>query len=70
MVKKLITAVGYAKAPKATFMLKHPVAGTKALVAAKGAKALFNTRAGVTLGAMVAVPVVLATLGVRRIVGN
>ena len=31
MVKQLALAVGYAKAPKATFMLRHPKAGTAAV---------------------------------------
>ena len=31
MVKKLALAVGYAKAPKATFVLRHPKAGTAAV---------------------------------------
>jgi len=28
MVKKLAVAVGYARSPKATFVLRHPKAGT------------------------------------------
>ena len=31
MVKQLAVAVGYAKAPRATFMLRHPKAGTAAV---------------------------------------
>lgn len=63
MIRRIATLIGYTKAPKATFMLKHPVAGARALVAAKGLKALFTTRAGAVLGAMVAIPVALVTLG-------
>lgn len=64
MLRKLATMVGYAKAPKATFVMRHPIQGTKALIAAKGAKKLARTRAGVALGALVALPV--AALAVRR----
>ena len=31
MVKKLAVAVGYAKAPKATFVIRHPKAGMAAV---------------------------------------
>ena len=60
MIKKIATMVGYAKVPRATFVMKHPVKGTKALLAAKGLKGLVTTRAGAVLGAAVALPVVLA----------
>lgn len=66
MLKKIATMIGYAKAPKATFVVKHPVKGTKALLAAKGAKGLLTTRAGATLGALVALPLtLLAVKGMR-----
>ncbi len=57
MLKRIATVFGYAKAPKATFMMKHPVKGTKALLAAKGAKALVTTRAGAMVSAAVALPI-------------
>jgi len=67
MLRKIASFVGYAKAPGATFMVKHPVKGTKALVASKGLKGLVTTRAGATLGALVAVPVgYLAFKGLAR----
>lgn len=66
MFGRIAALVGYAKAPKATFMLRHPVKGTKALVAAKGAKGLVTTRAGAMLAGMVAVPVGLMALRKRR----
>jgi hypothetical protein len=56
MPNKLARFVGYAKAPKATYMLRHPVKGAKALVAVKGARGLVTTRAGAVLGGMAAVP--------------
>lgn len=65
MLKKIATLVGYAKAPKTTFVMKHPIRGTKALVAAKGIKGLVTTRAGAALGAMVLVPVGLVAFRAR-----
>lgn len=62
MPSKLASLVGYAKAPKATFMLRHPVKGTKTLLAAKGAKGLFTTRAGAVLGGIVAIPLGLIAM--------
>lgn len=38
MLRKLATMVGYAKAPKATFVLRHPKQGLTALAVAKGLK--------------------------------
>jgi hypothetical protein len=57
MIGKVATLVGYKKAPKATFVLRHPVKGTKAFLAARGVKGLVTGRTGMVLGAMAAVPV-------------
>lgn len=57
MLGKLANVIAYKKAPKATYVLKHPVKGTKALLAAKGAKSLVTGRTGLVLGAVAAVPV-------------
>jgi hypothetical protein len=65
MLKRVAKLVGYSKAPKASFMLMHPVKGTKALVAAKGVKGLVTSRAGAALAGMVIVPIGLAALGAR-----
>lgn len=52
MFRKLATLVGYKKAPKATFMLRHPVKGYHALAAAKGLPGGSGTRrATLSLGA-------------------
>jgi hypothetical protein len=56
MIGKLANLIAYKKAPKATYVLKHPVKGTKALLAAKGAKALVTGRTGVVLGTLAAIP--------------
>jgi hypothetical protein len=57
MLKRILITMGLVRAPKATFLMRHPVKGAKALVATKGAKGLVTTRAGAALGALVAVPV-------------
>jgi hypothetical protein len=57
MIGRIATLIGYSKAPKATFVLKHPVKGTKAFLAARGLKGLVTGRTGMVLGAIAAVPV-------------
>lgn len=57
MIGKLANLMAYKKAPKATYVLKHPVKGTKALVAAKGLKGLVTGKTGAVLGTIAAVPV-------------
>jgi hypothetical protein len=57
MIGRVATLVGYKKAPKATFVLKHPVKGTKAFLAARGAKGLVTGRTGLVLGTLAAIPV-------------
>jgi hypothetical protein len=57
MIGRIATLIGYSKAPKATFVLKHPVKGTKAFLAARGLKGLVTGRTGMVLGAVAAVPV-------------
>lgn len=66
MMTKIAKLVGYTKAPKAMYMARHPVKGTKMLVAAKGMKGIFTTRPGAVLGAMVAAPVGWWALRRRR----
>lgn len=56
MIGRIANLVAYKKAPKATYVLKHPVKGTKALFAAKGAKGLLIGRMGAVLGALAAIP--------------
>jgi hypothetical protein len=57
MLAKIASLVAYKKAPKATYVMKHPVKGTRAFLAAKGAKGLVTGRTGMVLGALAAVPV-------------
>ena len=65
MLANIAKVVGYSRAPKATFMLMHPVKGTKALVASKGIKGLVTSRAGAALAGLVIVPIGLLALGAR-----
>jgi hypothetical protein len=55
MLKRILITMGLVRAPKATFVLRHPVKGTKALVAAHRAKRSVGARAAV--GALVAAPI-------------
>jgi len=66
MFARIAAFFGYVKAPKATFMLRHPVKGTKALIASKGVKGLATTRAGATLAGLVAIPVGVLAYARRR----
>jgi hypothetical protein len=67
MLGRIATLVGYSKAPRATFVMRHPVKGTRALVAAKGIKGLVTTRAGAALSAMALLPVgIWAARGLAR----
>lgn len=56
MIGKLMNLFAYKKAPKATYIAKHPVKGTKQLLAAKGARSLVTGRTGIVLGALAAIP--------------
>jgi hypothetical protein len=53
MIGTIATLVGYRKAPKATYVLKHPIKGTAAFMAAK--KISPSTAVGIG-AAVVAVP--------------
>jgi hypothetical protein len=65
MMRKIARALGYAKAPKASYVMKHPVKGAKALVACYTSRSLLKGRTGLALGAAVALP--LAYMAVRRV---
>jgi hypothetical protein len=70
MLKKLAILVGYAKAPKATFVMRHPRAGVAALAVAQGLRESPTARkvaaATFGLGALsVALPMLLVW-GLRR----
>ncbi len=51
MMKKLTSLLGYMKAPRATYLAKHPVKGPKNLLALRGARSMLKTKgAAVTAG--------------------
>jgi hypothetical protein len=60
MVGRIATLVGYWKAPRWTFMLKHPIKGPKAYLATRRLKGMVTRRRGLALAAVAAVPVVWA----------
>lgn len=64
IAKTMLAAVGYAKAPKATFLFRHPVKSVSALVAWRAARrAAPTTRTvAVATAAAVAVPVLWRTV--------
>lgn len=57
MIGRIAKWVGYSRAPKATYVMRHPIKGTKAYLAARGMKGLFTGRTGLMLGAAAALPV-------------
>lgn len=67
MIGKLANLMAYKKAPKATYVLKHPVKGTKALLAAKGTRSLVMGRTGLALGALAVLP--LGVWAAQRVIG-
>lgn len=52
----------YAKAPKGTYMLLHPIKGTKRVVFWRGLKTFATKRNGARLGAVVAAPLAFAAI--------
>ncbi|MSR35853.1 MAG: hypothetical protein EXR95_04290 [Gemmatimonadetes bacterium] len=63
-MKKIANALGYAKAPTASYLMKHPVDGAKALLACYTRRSLLKGRTGFVIGAAVALPI--AYMAVRR----
>lgn len=57
MLGRIAKLIGYTKAPRATYVLRHPIKGTRMFLAARGVKGLFTGRTGLVLGAAAAVPV-------------
>lgn len=52
----------YAKSPKNTYMLLHPIKGTKRAIFMRGLKSYATKANGARLGAVVAVPLAIAAL--------
>jgi hypothetical protein len=70
MLKQLALAVGYVKAPKATFVMRHPKAGVAALALAQGLRESPTARKVVGgllgLGALTVALPTLAVWALRR----
>lgn len=66
MMRKIAAAIGYPKPPRAGYLLKHPVKGTRALAALYGRHPLLRGKAGLALGALVAAPVAYMAFRARR----
>lgn len=63
MVGKLTSLLGYAKAPKTTYLLKHPIKGPKNLLALRGARSLLQDK-GATIAAAAGLAVGAAAIPV------
>lgn len=61
--------LAYLRAPRATYLLRHPLTGTRNLLALKGAKSLLRSRGAVVTAAVatgvVAVPLVAKAVSHR-----
>jgi hypothetical protein len=70
MLEKLAVAIGYAKAPRATFITRHPKAGLTALAVSRGLRESRTARrvAGglIAVGALSVVLPGLAVWALRR----
>jgi hypothetical protein len=52
----------YAKAPKSTYALLHPIKGARRAIFLRGLKTLVTKRNGARLGAAVALPLAVAAI--------
>lgn len=68
MLDKVLTAVGYAKAPKATLLIRHPLKGGAAILAYRAARKAAPQRRlrAVVAGAAAAAAVPLVVGMLRR----
>lgn len=63
-LKTLAMTAAVVKAPKATYLLRHPLKGTRNLLMLRGARSLLGTRkAAATAAAAIAVPVTAWLIG-------
>ncbi len=65
-VGRMAMLVAYVKAPKLTYLARHPFRGTRNLLAIRGAKSLLKTR-GAAVTAVVATGAVAVPLVVRAL---
>lgn len=62
---RLATIAGMIKAPKLTYLLRHPLKGPKNLLALRGAKSILKTRGAAVAAAAVATAAVATPLAVK-----
>ena len=65
MIGKLTSLMGYAKAPKTTYLLKHPIKGPKNLLALRGARSLLEGKGAAIAGAGLAIGAAAIPLALR-----
>jgi len=67
---RMARLVGWIKAPKAAYLLRHPIKGPKNLLALRGAKSLMKTRAAKVTATAVAATAVAAPLAAKALKGG
>lgn len=65
-VGRVAAVLAYVKAPKLTYLIRHPLRGTRNLLALRGAKSLLTSRPAVTTA--VAAGVVAAPLVAKALI--
>ena len=64
---RFATLLGMIKAPKLTYLLRHPIKGPKNLLALRGAKSILKTRGAAVTAAAVATAAVATPLAVKAL---
>lgn len=68
-LKRLAMAAAVVKAPKATYLLRHPIKGSRNLLMLRGARSLLRTR-GAAVTAAAAATAVAVPVAVKVLTGN
>lgn len=64
---RMAKVVGFFKAPKITYLLRHPIKGSRNLLALRGAKSLLKTKGAAVTAAAVATTAVAAPLAAKAL---
>lgn len=67
IIERFATLVGMVKAPKLTYLLRHPIKGPKNLLALRGAKSILKSRGAAVTAAAVATAAVATPLAVKAL---
>ncbi len=65
-LKRVVLAAAFMKAPKATYVLRHPIRGTRNLLLLRGAKSVLRTR-GAALTAAAAASAVVVPMAAKML---